>query len=116
MLFRRKRPQLPSECTLPLQRSSLPRGRSTGLLGSPARRQAEDRSVNFYPALSRNRMLNDYWHPFLGGQGSAPTYAMSLDPRRREQLRDLIQTRLPIHSNGSIHLVARAWAVKGTRT
>jgi SAM-dependent methyltransferase len=62
------------------------------------------------------RDLNDYWHPFLGGQGAAPRYAMSLDPRRREQLRDLIQTRIPIRSDGSIHLIARAWAVKGTRT
>ena len=62
------------------------------------------------------RDFNDYWHPFLGGQGSAPNYTMILDPGRREQLRDLIQSRLPIRSDGSIHLVARAWAVKGTRT
>jgi SAM-dependent methyltransferase len=62
------------------------------------------------------RDFNDYWHPFLGGQGAAPRYAMSLDLRRREHLRDLIQTRIAIRSDGNIHLIARAWAVKGTRT
>ena len=62
------------------------------------------------------RDFHDYWRPFLGGQRSAPTYAMSLDPRRRELLRDAIQTRLPIRSDGTIHLIARAWAVRGTRT
>lgn len=60
--------------------------------------------------------FNDYWYPFLGGQGSGPSYALSLDPRRRELLRDLIPTRLPIRWDGSVHLIARAWAVKGTRT
>lgn len=61
------------------------------------------------------RDFDDYWRPFLGGQAPAPHYAMSLDPQRREELRALIQSRLPVRPDGSIHLIARAWAVKGTK-
>ena len=59
------------------------------------------------------RDFDDYWQPFLGGQAPAPRYAMSLEPRKREQLRDLIRSHLPIRSDGTIHLIARAWAVRG---
>ncbi|MGC4874830.1 class I SAM-dependent methyltransferase [Micromonospora sp. DT43] len=56
----------------------------------------------------------DYWRPFLGGQGSAPSYVTSLGEPEREALRDLLATRLPIEPDGSIRLTARAWAVRGT--
>lgn len=59
------------------------------------------------------RDFDDYWMPFLGGQGPAPGYAMSLDQTSRGALRDLIRSRLPAHPDGTIHLVARAWAVTG---
>jgi SAM-dependent methyltransferase len=59
--------------------------------------------------------FDDYWSPFLGGQGPAPGYAMSLDEPRRAALRELIRSRLPVAVDGSISLVARAWAVRGTR-
>jgi SAM-dependent methyltransferase len=59
--------------------------------------------------------FNDYWSPFLGGQGPAPGYAMSLSEERRNKLRDTLQERLPIERDGSIRLIARAWAVKGIR-
>ncbi len=58
--------------------------------------------------------FDDYWLPFLGGQAPAPRYAMSLSERRRNELRDLIRARLPIASDGTIPLIARAWAVRGT--
>lgn len=61
------------------------------------------------------RNFEDYWSPFLGGQGPAPTFVMSLAEVQRDQLRDYLQTRLPINANGSIDLVARAWAVRGIR-
>jgi len=64
---------------------------------------------------TRFRDFDDYWSPFLGGQGPAPGYAMSLDEPRRAALRDLIRSRLPVSADGSINLVARAWAVRGTR-
>jgi hypothetical protein len=59
------------------------------------------------------RDFDDYWSPFLGGQGPAPSYAMSLSEERREALRERIRSSLPIAENGSIPLVARAWAVRG---
>ncbi len=58
--------------------------------------------------------FDDYWQPFLGGQGPAPGYAASLDEAHRGALRELIRTRLPFAPDGSIPLTARAWAVQGT--
>jgi SAM-dependent methyltransferase len=59
------------------------------------------------------RDFDDYWSPFLGGQGPAPGYAMSLSEEHRVALRDRIRATLPIASDGSIPLIARAWAVRG---
>ncbi|MPZ42370.1 MAG: methyltransferase domain-containing protein [Betaproteobacteria bacterium] len=56
--------------------------------------------------------FDDYWQPFLGGQGPAPAYAMSLDETARARLRHRISDRLPIAANGSISLTARAWAAR----
>jgi SAM-dependent methyltransferase len=63
--------------------------------------------------LTPFRDFDDYWTPFLGGQGPAPTYAMSLAPAQRDVLRERIRAALPISPSGSIDLVARAWAVRG---
>lgn len=60
------------------------------------------------------RDFDDYWTPFLSGQGPAPGYAMSLSSERRARLRDAIRGRLPTSADGTISLTARAWAVKGT--
>lgn len=57
--------------------------------------------------------FGDYWSPFIGGQGPAPSYAMSLNEEDRNSLRDHLRARLPISADGSIHLTARAWAVRG---
>jgi SAM-dependent methyltransferase len=61
------------------------------------------------------RDFDDYWKPFLGGQGPAPGYCMSLDEERRAALRDAIRAALPVRPDGGITLMARAWAVKGRR-
>lgn len=58
--------------------------------------------------------FDDYWRPFLGGQGPAPAYAMMLDEPERERLRDRVRERLPLQVDGSISLIARAWAVRAT--
>lgn len=58
--------------------------------------------------------FDDYWTPFLGGQGPAPGYVMSLTAERRGALRDLLRARLPTGKDGSVPLTARAWAVRGT--
>ena len=57
--------------------------------------------------------FDDFWNPFLGGQGPAPAYVMSLDESKRNRLRDLLRSRLPVEADGSIQMVSRAWAVKG---
>lgn len=63
------------------------------------------------PTLFRD--FDDYWSPFLGGQGPAPGYAMSLDDARRTALRELLRSRLAASADGSIALAARAWALRG---
>jgi SAM-dependent methyltransferase len=61
------------------------------------------------------RDFDDYWSPFLGGQGPAPGYAMSLSEGRRTRLQERIYNSLPFALDGSIPLVARAWAVRGAK-
>lgn len=59
------------------------------------------------------RDFDDYWEPFLGGQGPAPAYCVSLTENARAQLRELLRTRLKVQADGTIRLVARALAVRG---
>jgi len=59
------------------------------------------------------RDFDDYWSPFLGGQGPAPAYACALDEASRDALRERLRQQLPIRADGSILLHARAWAVRG---
>jgi SAM-dependent methyltransferase len=75
-------------------------------------RRVETRAVDV-PTVFRD--FDDYWTPFLGGQGPAPGYAMALSERHRAALRERIRADLPIAADGSIPLIARAWAVRGER-
>lgn len=59
--------------------------------------------------------FDDYWAPFEGGQGPAPSYAMSLDEGARKRLRDVLKARIATQADGSISMIARAWAVRGER-
>lgn len=59
------------------------------------------------------RDFDDYWSPFLGGQGPAPGYAVALSQQRCAELRERVRSALPIAKDGSIHLIARAWAARG---
>jgi SAM-dependent methyltransferase len=61
------------------------------------------------------RDFNDYWSPFLGGEGPAPGYVGSLPVDRRIALRDYLKAALPTAPDGTIPLIARAWAVRGIR-
>jgi SAM-dependent methyltransferase len=58
--------------------------------------------------------FDDYWNPFLGGQGPAAGYLTSLPEDDRRALCDLLRSRLPTSADGSIPLTAGAWAVRGT--
>jgi SAM-dependent methyltransferase len=57
--------------------------------------------------------FDDFWAPFLGSQGPAPTYVMALGDERRGALRDYLRSHLPIAPDGSFSLKARAWAACG---
>jgi SAM-dependent methyltransferase len=72
----------------------------------------ETRAIDV-PTIFRD--FEDYWTPFLGGQAPAPGYCMTLDEQARIALRERLRASLPTHSDGSIHLIARAWAVRGRR-
>ena len=72
-------------------------------------RDVQGRAIDV-PTVFRD--FDDYWSPFLGGQAPAPGYCMSLPEDRRAALREHIRAGLPIRADGSIHLIARAWAVK----
>jgi SAM-dependent methyltransferase len=72
-----------------------------------------DVEVRAIDAPTPFRDFDDYWTPFLGGQGPAPGYCMSLGEEARAALRERIRAKLPIRRDGSITLIARAWAVKG---
>ncbi|MCX4545544.1 class I SAM-dependent methyltransferase [Streptomyces sp. NBC_01565] len=64
---------------------------------------------------TRFRDFDDYWGPFLGGQGPAPGYVASLPEGHRTELRERLRTALPTASDGSVHLTARAWTAWGAR-
>jgi SAM-dependent methyltransferase len=66
------------------------------------------------PTVFKN--FDDYWSPFLGGQGPAPGYCVSLSDGRRSRLRNHLQATLPVASDGTIHLKARAFAVRGVKS
>ncbi|MBI5301590.1 MAG: class I SAM-dependent methyltransferase [Chloroflexi bacterium] len=46
--------------------------------------------------------FDDYWQPFLGNVGPAPSYTMSLNQKDRQNLEDKLRKALPIDDNGSI--------------
>jgi hypothetical protein len=57
--------------------------------------------------------FEDFWLPFMDGPGPAPGYVDSLTTEQRAGLREALSRRLPVRSDGSIALRARAWAVRG---
>jgi SAM-dependent methyltransferase len=64
------------------------------------------------PTVFKN--FEDSWHPFTLGTGPAPGYCASLAPEARQQLKDKLNESLPQREDGSIHLKARAWAIRAT--
>jgi trans-aconitate methyltransferase len=57
--------------------------------------------------------FDDYWQPFLGGQGPAPGYVAQLPAPARVALEAHLRAALPLRPDGSFTLGARAWAVRG---
>jgi hypothetical protein len=58
--------------------------------------------------------FDDYWRPFLGGTGPAPSYVASIGADRCAILARNLQQMLRPGPDGTISLAARAWAVRGT--
>ena len=84
----------------------------SGLLAAAGLSDVETRAVDV-PTVFRD--FDDYWTPFLGGQAPAPRYCMSLAEDARARLRERLRETLPVRADGSIHLIARAWAVRGRK-
>ena len=55
----------------------------------------------------------DFWTPFLGGTGPAPSYVAGLSADQRAALALRLERALPFDPDGTVSLVARAWAVRG---
>jgi SAM-dependent methyltransferase len=87
--------------------------RLTALLRDAGLDRVEARAIDV-PTVFRN--FDDYWSPFLGGQGPAPTYCAALTEDRRAQLRERLRATLPAERDGSIRLTARSFAVRGIRS
>ena len=76
----------------------------------------QDVAVRAIDVDTRFRDFDDLWSPFLGGQGPAPGYVAGLTAQHRTDLRELVRSRVPRAADGTIALVARAWAVRGRRS
>ena len=88
------------------------RGELAALWRARRFRDVEDRPIVVDLAFSS---FDDYWVPFLGGQGPAGAYVVSLSEPRRAVLEARLRDRLlSSREDGPFVLPARAWAVKGT--
>jgi SAM-dependent methyltransferase len=59
------------------------------------------------------RNFDELWTPFLGGQGPAPTYATTLSEGERSALREELRRLVGVNADGTVHLMAKAWFVRG---
>jgi SAM-dependent methyltransferase len=75
----------------------------------------EDVDVREIDVAADYESFERFWTPFLSGVGAAPRYLVGLDPEAQAAIRERLRTTLPARTDGTIHLVARAWAVRGTK-
>ena len=59
--------------------------------------------------------FEDYWNPFLGGQGPAPGYLLSMESESRDELKKRILERINFEADGSVKLIGRAIVVKAQK-
>lgn len=86
-------------------------GALKNLVRSAGLKEVKARAIE---ATTRFKSFDDYWEPFLGNVGPAPSYVRSLSQTQKLQLEERLRQSLPISEDGSISLIARAWAMKGT--
>jgi trans-aconitate methyltransferase len=72
--------------------------------------------INPLDAHTHFPSFDDYWSPFLLGKFPAPAYVAALTDSKREALRQRLKDTLPTNADGSIDLIARAWAIRGLKS
>jgi len=73
-----------------------------------------DVTVTSTEVATRFSDFEDFWEPFLGGQGPAPSYCRSLSNEARDHLSSRLRATLPTQPDGTVRLTARAWVANGT--
>jgi hypothetical protein len=62
------------------------------------------------------RDFDDFWLPHtIAGTSKAQRYVTALDDGPKAVLREKLRTTLPFDADGSLRLIGRAWAVRGTK-
>src|SRR5215469_1108045 len=74
-----------------------------------------DVEVRALDAPAHFRDFDDYWAPLQRGHAPSQELVASLSDEMRSRLRDRLLATLPIAADGSIDLIARAWAAKGSK-
>lgn len=72
-----------------------------------------DIEVSALDDTARFADFDDYWEPFLAGQGGAPSFVVSLPDDTRAALGEALRQRLPTGVDGTIALGLRVWAIRG---
>ena len=82
------------------------------LMGMTSLKQIETKAIEINTYFEN---FDEFWKPFLGGQGPAGTYLNTITQSEIEDIKQHLQSSLPISSSGSISLTARAWGIKAKK-
>jgi hypothetical protein len=74
-----------------------------------------DVTVDAIRIPTRFENFEDFWRPFEGGQGPAPSYVAKLSENQREELKKRLSMTLPFEESGFINLTAKAWTARGLK-
>ncbi len=73
----------------------------------------DDVLVNAIDVPTRFADFDDFWAPFTVRHRTRARVREPLPPERREALRERLRSTLPTGPEGTIDLIARAWAIRG---
>jgi SAM-dependent methyltransferase len=91
--------------------ATMPLGRPGGLMDLWQRAGLEDVDGSRVTVSTDFEDFDDYWEPFLQGQGPAGVYVSGLPEAHRKALRDEVASTV---GPGPFELSATAWWVRGT--
>lgn len=97
------------------QANRFPMCTQEGLQGLFEQAKLEDIALHALDVVTCFTSFEDYWEPFLTGQGSAPNYLATRDQQTQTAIRERLRAALPANAEGVIELPARAWAVRARR-